>query len=666
MVRDPEPPPAPPEPVVTPPPRGRGRNAAPPPPPPPPPPTPDLVRLLGDDEARVRRRAAQALGRVRLSDGVAPLIEVLAHDDDPEVRQMAGFSLGLIGDTRAVAPLITALDDPSSAVKASAAEALGLLGDVSAVEPITQMATALIGAGALNPLPGDDQMTVRHTPAAAVRLALYALVRLKSYDGVAALTLDSAGRPLRWWPVAFALQRLEDKRALPALLALTEGTDSYTRTFAIKGLASISDPRSAAAVVPLVGDASREIRIEAIRAVARLRASAAAPALLALIRAPATEPTLRLEALGAIGAVGGTGVVDLLIDLLGDRNPLIRAAAIRALAQLDAEGFVTILSGLDLDTDWTVRVALANVLATLSPEAGLPRLRAMLSDPDVRVIPPVLRAIARLKPDDAGAVFLKQLEADDAFVRAAAAEGVGAFKPAGGAEALAAAYDRGAPDSTYLARAAALTALRTYGGDAATTVLRRAAADRDWAVRVRAASLLAALDPGSDAAHAIRPAPAPAIPITDHVVVPRYSTEAFIELRSGTIRVELAVLDAPVTVENFVTLARRGFFDGMRIHRVVPNFVVQAGDPRGDLDGGPGYTIRDEINQRPYLRGTVGMALDWEDTGGSQFFITHSPQPHLDARYTVFGRVLEGMELADRIALGDEIQTIRIWDGQAQ
>ena len=69
-----------------------------------------------------------------------------------------------------------------------------------------------------------------------------------------------------------------------------------------------------------------------------------------------------------------------------------------------------------------------------------------------------------------------------------------------------------------------------------------------------------------------------------------------------------------------------------------PNFVVQDGDPRGDGEGGPGYTIRDEINQRPYLRGTVGMALDWEDTGGSQFFITHSPQPHLDGRYTVFGQ----------------------------
>jgi cyclophilin family peptidyl-prolyl cis-trans isomerase len=138
----------------------------------------------------------------------------------------------------------------------------------------------------------------------------------------------------------------------------------------------------------------------------------------------------------------------------------------------------------------------------------------------------------------------------------------------------------------------------------------------------------------------------------------------FIETARGTIEVELTVLDAPQTSQNFMRLARKGFFNGLQIHRVVPNFVVQDGDPRGDGEGGPGYTIRDELNDRPYLRGTVGMALDWRDTGGSQFFITHSPQPHLDGRYTVFGRVVNGMEIVDRIRQGDAIQRVRVRDGQ--
>jgi cyclophilin family peptidyl-prolyl cis-trans isomerase len=147
------------------------------------------------------------------------------------------------------------------------------------------------------------------------------------------------------------------------------------------------------------------------------------------------------------------------------------------------------------------------------------------------------------------------------------------------------------------------------------------------------------------------------------LVSPRFSPRAFIDTDKGTVELELTVLDAPLTVSNFITLARKGFFNGIQIHRVVPDFVVQDGDPRGDGEGGPGYTIRDEINQHPYLRGTVGMALDWQDTGGSQFFITHSPQPHLDGRYTVFGHVVNGMDVVDRLVPGDTLRRVRVRDG---
>jgi len=165
---------------------------------------------------------------------------------------------------------------------------------------------------------------------------------------------------------------------------------------------------------------------------------------------------------------------------------------------------------------------------------------------------------------------------------------------------------------------------------------------------------------------AIRPAVA-GRPIADQewqaLVSPPFSPHAYIETDRGVIEIELAILDAPLTVANFMALARKGFFDGIAIHRVVPDFVVQDGDSRGDGEGGPGYTIRDEINMRPYLRGTVGMALDWEDTGGSQSFMTHSPQPHLDGRYTVFGHVVAGMDVLDRLVPWDVIRRVRIWDG---
>ena len=184
-------------------------------------------------------------------------------------------------------------------------------------------------------------------------------------------------------------------------------------------------------------------------------------------------------------------------------------------------------------------------------------------------------------------------------------------------------------------------------------------------MRVRAAALLRELDAASTAV-AARPAPAPveaALDDTASMVAPAFSPQAYVQTSRGEFRIELAVIDAPRTVANFVALAGRGFFDGIAWHRIVPDFVAQVGDPRGDGEGGPGYTIRDELNQRPYLRGAVGMALDWRDTGGSQFFITLSPQPHLDARYTVFGHVVAGMDVVDRLEPWDRITSVRVWDG---
>jgi cyclophilin family peptidyl-prolyl cis-trans isomerase len=140
----------------------------------------------------------------------------------------------------------------------------------------------------------------------------------------------------------------------------------------------------------------------------------------------------------------------------------------------------------------------------------------------------------------------------------------------------------------------------------------------------------------------------------------RHPLQATITTGRGALRVVLFGADAPLTVANFVALARRGYYNGLSFHRVVPNFVAQDGDPRGDGSGGPGYAIRDELNRRWYDRGAVGMALSGPDTGGSQYFLAHSPQPHLDGHYTVFGHVAEGLDVLDSIVQGDRILRISI------
>ena len=170
-------------------------------------------------------------------------------------------------------------------------------------------------------------------------------------------------------------------------------------------------------------------------------------------------------------------------------------------------------------------------------------------------------------------------------------------------------------------------------------MLRSAFADKDWAVRVRAARAAEAARSrrAANAAAQIRPAPTT---LSRRTCMrrrawsnPPVSTQVYIETDRGTIQIELAVLDAPLTVENFVALARKGFFDGLSVHRVVPDFVVQDGDPRGDGEGGPGLldSRRTEPAAVPARHRRHG-ARPWPDTGGSQFFITHSPQPHLDAQ----------------------------------
>src|SRR5437660_5562294 len=143
----------------------------------------------------------------------------------------------------------------------------------------------------------------------------------------------------------------------------------------------------------------------------------------------------------------------------------------------------------------------------------------------------------------------------------------------------------------------------------------------------------------------------------------RREPTATVVTSKGSFTIELLPDEASLTVDNFIQLARKGFFNGQTIPRVVPNFVIQAGDPRGDTNGGPGYSIRCEINEVPYERAAVGMALSGKDTGGSQWFVTHSPQPHLDGGYTVFGRVISGMEVVDRIARGDIIRRVNVTEG---
>ena len=131
--------------------------------------------------------------------------------------------------------------------------------------------------------------------------------------------------------------------------------------------------------------------------------------------------------------------------------------------------------------------------------------------------------------------------------------------------------------------------------------------------------------------------------------------------KGGIIKIEFFAGDAPKTVENFVTLAKKGFYNGLTFHRIEPGFVVQGGDPKGDGTGGPGYKVKAEFNKNKHDRGAVAMARSNDpDSAGSQFYVMLAGASELDGQYAVFGKVTSGMEVVDRIALGDKMKTVKI------
>jgi len=277
-------------------------------------------------------------------------------------------------------------------------------------------------------------------------------------------------------------------------------------------------------------------------------------------------------------------------------------------------------------------------------------------------VPHVLRAYAAHKPADLGIVLRSYLEDNDVVVRGTAADLLGDLPPSDeNTRLLASALPRSLQDDLNDAAVSVLDSLGKQKNSIANDAIKTALNSKDILIRRRAANLLKANNAGDFSAQ-IGTAQTQNTKADYQRALGRVGrmVRAVVTTTKGSFTIELLPEAAPLTVDNFVQLARRGYYRGIVFHRVVPNFVIQDGDPRGDGNGGPGYVIRCEVNEVPYDRGAVGMALSDKDTGGSQWFVTHSPQPHLDGGYTVFGRVVAGMNVVDAIVRGDVIRSIVI------
>ncbi len=398
-------------------------------------------------------------------------------------------------------------------------------------------------------------------------------------------------------------------------------------------------PDRAARLTALAGDANPNLAVPALAAPAIRdgRPRGLSPALLDRVDGPG--PAAAGRAAGRHGRCAAGAVSESLLDsAMASSDPFLRGAAASALGSLPAAEASGRRAKLMADPEPVVRLkVLEGLEAPESIRASRPLIDAALADPNVAVRAAALDLAAGDGGDGAFALLAEAVEAsksdsnpDIAITAIGAAE-----KSPESAEARAVVEAAYRSPSTLVSRLARRSLVRSFHADRAAFPWRTYETGKSVA----------------DYAALLREA--------------RTGWTARVETARGVFTIRLAGGEAPLTVMNFVSLAKKGYFDGAPIHRVVPGFVVQDGDPTGTGSGGPGYEIRDELSALPYRAGTVGMALSGPDTGGSQWFVTQAPQPHLDGGYTVFGQILSGMDVVNRIEQDDRILRVTVQAGAA-
>ena len=628
---------------------------------------------LSSNDPDIRARAALAAGRIG-DDVAAPrLAELLSKDASEAVMATAAFALGEIESVNGTEALLGALSDSkSNAVRASAVEGLGKIAAAlpeNAADDKKRVGTAILDV--LKQEQSDRRLTL---------LALTAALRAKP-DGAAAVVAGflTASDPRVKEDALNVLARLRAKESLDQVRQLlTSDTDSaLTRANAARVLGAAMDTPSVDALSSRVfNDPDSRVRVAAIRALASIAQPNSGAALLS--RGESLRPVGQLprnelrEIATALGRVlpnsNHEGAIAFLSTLRGE-GPEIEIA----LARIAPQRYLDDPRVKEPKGEWQHVSGIAQGLAEIATlDKATPALKdkagavvkALALSPQTpdRAMYDVLQALKAFKARDLASIAAAKMKAGDVITRAAAADILAELPPSPETtRALAEALGVAGNDKQNDAALAIVGALGKSKDGSATAALLRAAKNPDHLVRRRAIDVLKGREGvtvpavgrvDSRYAH------------SDYVrAVGRIGKQpkATLTTDKGVITIQFDPAEAPLTVDSFIELAKDArFFDGLTFHRVVPNFVIQGGDPRGDGNGGPGYTIRCEINTLPYDAGAVGMALSGKDTGGSQFFITHSPQPHLDGAYTVFAHVVAGQDVVGRIERGDRIRTVTI------
>jgi cyclophilin family peptidyl-prolyl cis-trans isomerase/HEAT repeat protein len=684
-----------------------------------------LETLMKSPNADVRKRAALAAGRIGNDAAIPALASLLGNDGSGDVRAMAAFAIGEIESVKGADAVLTALkaDNRATAlvpgITARAVEAAGKIAAANPRDPKTKD----LGSAIVEVLKTEgERAKLQDTP--TILLALTAVLRARpgGADEIVTRCLTNYDERVRA-DAANTIARLKSRSAADTLRKMVvDDPNPNARANAARALGNMQDKLSLNELLSAaVEDKDARVRVSAIRALGGLEDRRAARhllergrALLANYEPQKTEnrhdKNEALEIATSIGQLlpktADAAAIRFLTELnkwgeYRDRETTVALARIAPkefingppppngykdflAATAYAHGLAEVAEFKDADLNAQAGEKLTAFIAGMA--AGV---RASDQVQMLKAMPDLTRALAALKPDNLNQILLGQVKNEDVFIRAAAAELI-AEQPRSdeNVEAL-----RSAAIKSQLidkhdndAKLAILDALAKVDKKAGVGTFLLALNDPDYLVRRKAFEILSdkSLEKDSPglptmlesarAKHKDQVLPYASFSgsklgqvLNTDVDYRRAlsrkngSVKAVLTTEKGAFTIDFFPEDAPLTVDNFIKLARAGYFNGLAVHRVVPNFVMQDGDPRGDGNGGTGWSIRCEINMRAYDRGAVGMALSGKDTGGSQWFVTHAPEPHLDGGYTVFGQVNEtDMKVVDQIVRGDRILTVRI------
>ncbi|MGA7991156.1 MAG: peptidylprolyl isomerase, partial [Thermoanaerobaculia bacterium] len=635
-------------------------------------------RTASSPDPWLRAKTALAAGRLRDPDASVVLPPLLI-DAEPSVRRVAAFAVGVSGDARLVPLLGKALSDPEAEVAAKAAEALGKMGGKDAT-------SALVGVLERR----DASVSTR----AASALAMFRMPETGTLAALVAVFGEEPLAPELRRAVVYALSRKPLRESAPALRAvLRRGSDDPgVVSWAARAAGLLEDEESAEDLVALARSPDVSVSVQALTALLSLSRKgglsrsdpfARSATSVGVARANDPLPGVAVAALRLLGALPDSPESRAALEESLPRKGWRGQTALVSLTRLDAPRAPDAASA-RIDRELVggtleQRLGAAEALEYLAGKEEQdgkkdeerialtdPLATTLLADRAARVRAATLSSLSR-KPSLSGASrwLLVGLIDRDPAVRDVALARAAPLLEKGGEElrrawksAFDAAFEASEPDFTVGALDAAAAR-----GESGRAVVAAHANDANDVTREKARRLLA--EHYGVPIASFRPVSfRTRLSGADYGRLARNANEALfsavVETERGTAELELDAEEAPMTVENFRALAAKRFFDGRVIHRVVPDFVVQTGDPRGDGSGGPGYAIRDEINALRYGRGGVGMALSGPDTGGSQWFVTLAPQAHLDGSYTLFGRVTGGMETLDRIEQDDRLLSVRV------